>query len=251
MDQAVQQFEGTAVAGAEAHALPADPMVHLIERVVMDADLPMERVSAMFDLRERQMEKANEQAFNAAFAAAMAEMPVVPRSGLNKHSGQAYSTLNDLINTSRPVLSKHGLSLNWSKKTLGDGQIEVTAHVRHTLGHQITTSDQGARDSGKAMNPLQGGGSTETYLKRYTGFSILGLSSGDEIDDDGQAVDGGTITADQFIVLKEMLEKADANEERFLAHFKIKNLYDLPERRFGEADRLLSQQARAKSKAQA
>ena len=33
------------------------------------------------------------------------------------------------------------------------------------------------------MNALQGGGSTETYLKRYTGFSILGLSSGDEVED--------------------------------------------------------------------
>ena len=35
------------------------------------------------------------------------------------------------------------------------------------------------------MNALQGGGSTETYLKRYTGFAILGVSSGDEADDDG------------------------------------------------------------------
>lgn len=163
-----------------------DNMVSMIERVAMDPNLPIDRLTALMDMRERQMDKEAEQVFNQAFAAAMAEMPDIPKSGLNKHSGQKYSTLDDLIRTTRPVLARHGLSLNWQTSVAGN-DYSVTAIVRHAMGHSIETTLNGARDTGKQMNALQGGGSTETYLKRYTGFSILGLSSGDEVEDDGRA----------------------------------------------------------------
>lgn len=177
--------EVTKLPEARAEALPADPMISMIERVALSPDIPIERLTALMDMRERQMDKAAEQVFNQAFAAAMAEMPDVPRSGRNTHLKTRYSTLDDLIRATRPVLSKHGLSLNW--QTSIDGQnITVTATVRHAEGHSISDTRTGPRDTGKQMNALQGGGSTETYLKRYSGFSLLGLSSGDEADDDGK-----------------------------------------------------------------
>jgi hypothetical protein len=49
------------------HAV-GDQMLALIERVITNPDLPMERVKDMMDLRERQLAKEAEQAFNAAFA---------------------------------------------------------------------------------------------------------------------------------------------------------------------------------------
>jgi hypothetical protein len=88
------------------------------------------------------------------------------------------------------------------------------------------------------MNALQGGGSTETYLKRYSGFSILGLSSGDEVDDDGVGA-GGTITEGQYTALRDLCQKAGADEDKFLAYFKINHLGELPEKRYAEADRIL------------
>lgn len=179
----VAKIEQREVASAD------NQMITLIERVLTNPEVPMDRVSALMDLQERQMNKEAEQSFNAAFAAAMAEMPDIPRTGENKHLKRKYSTLDDLIRTARPVLSKHGLSLNW-QTGIDDGQIWVRAIVRHSLGHSIDTMQSGPRDKSGSMNPLQGGGSTETYLKRYTGFAILGVSSGDEVDDDGQAAGG-------------------------------------------------------------
>ena len=70
----------------QGHQLPADPMVSMIERVAMDPSLPVERLTALMDMRERQLNKEAEQVFNQAFAAAMAEMPDVPKSGKNNHS---------------------------------------------------------------------------------------------------------------------------------------------------------------------
>lgn len=220
-------------------ALPADPMVSMIERVAMDPNLPIERLTALMDMRERQMTKEAEQVFNQSFAAAMAEMPDVPRGGKNNHSGQKYSTLDDLIRTTRPVLARHGLSLNWQTEVNGN-EYAVTAIVRHSMGHSIQTRLSGARDNGKQMNQLQGGGSTETYLKRYTGFSILGLSSGDEVEDDGGSAGVATITAEQFVVLRDLIEATKTDEVKFhLAHGsrspETAQLHEFPARLFDTA----------------
>ena len=223
--------------------LPADPMVSMIERVAMQADLPIERLNALMDMRERQMAKEAEQVFNQSFAAAMAEMPDVKRSGNNKHLQTRYSTLDDLIRATRPVLSRHGLSLNW--QTTVDGQnITVTAVVRHAQGHSIQTTLTGPRDNGKQMNALQGGGSTETYLKRYSGFAILGLSSGDEEDDDGRAAGAGTISADQFRELQAMLEKAGSQEGMLLRIYGLDHLHEMPANLFSPAVSMLRQKIR-------
>lgn len=217
----------------------ADPMVAMIERVAMSPDVPVDRLSALMDMRERQMAKEAEQQFNRAFAAAMAEMPNVPRSGKNKHLNTSYSTLDDLIKTVRPVLSRHGLSMNW--QTSIDGPtINVTASVRHEAGHTISTTLSGPRDTGKQMNALQGGGSTETYLKRYSGFGILGLSSGDENDDDGRNLIGkDTINADQFVELTSLIEKAGVQDSIILTAYNLGALEEMPTASFDSAKRRL------------
>lgn len=227
--------------------LPADNMVSMIERVAMDPNIPVDRLTALMDMRERQMDKEAEQVFNQAFAAAMAEMPDIPKSGHNKHSGQRYSTLDDLIRTTRPVLARHGLSLNWQTSAQGN-DYSVTAIVRHAKGHSIQTTLTGARDSGKQMNALQGGGSTETYLKRYTGFSILGLSSGDEIEDDGQSVGGpATISAEQYVQLRDRAAEVGVDEAKICLAAGVSDLQLFPAKDFDAAMKRLSLTAKAKA----
>lgn len=230
--------------------LPADPMVNMIERVAMDPNLPIERLTALMDMRERQMNKEAEQVFNQAFAAAMAEMGDVKRSGHNKHLNVRYSTLDDLIHATRPVLSRHGLSLNW--QTAIDGQsIMVTAIVRHAQGHSIQTTLTGPRDNGKQMNQLQGGGSTETYLKRYSGFSILGLSSGDETDDDGKGADAATVNAEQYTILRDLIEGTGTDEGKFFLAYGFSDpqfsLTDFPASKFDAAKKQLERKKAQKN----
>ncbi len=230
-------------ANTQADVIANDPMVDMIERVAMNPDLPMERVTALMDMRERQMNKEAEQVFNQAFAAAMAEMPDVPRSGNNTHLKNKYSTLDDLIRTVRPVLSRHGLSLNWQANIESD-VIHVRAIVRHAQGHSISTDLSGPRDTGKAMNALQASGSTETYLKRYTGFGILGLSSGDEVDDDAQTASAKGLTAQQFKVLSDLITETKTDEATFHKAFGwkgdgIPDLTNFPVEKFDQAVSML------------
>ncbi|MDX1704600.1 MAG: ERF family protein [Altererythrobacter ishigakiensis] len=216
-----------------------DPMTQMIERVVMNPDLPMERVQAMFDLRERQMSKEAEQSFNEAFAAAMAEMPDVPRTGENKHLKRKYSTLDDLIRTARPVLARHGLSLNWQTGIEGQ-EVWVRVVVRHAMGHSIETTDTAPRDKSGSMNFIQGGGSTQSYLKRYTGFAILGLSSGDEVDDDGSSAGSGeSISEAQYHELRELMEGAQVSEEVVCTAERIQQLPELPAAAFDRVTKRL------------
>jgi hypothetical protein len=222
-----------------------DPMVNMIERVAMDPNLPIERLTALMDMRERQLNKEAEQVFNRSFAEAMAEMPDVKRTGHNKHLNVKYSTLDDLIHATRPVLSRHGLSLNWQSAINGDS-ITVTAIVRHAQGHSIQTTLSGPRDNGKQMNALQGGGSTETYLKRYTGFAILGLSSGDEADDDGQTATAATVSAEQYVALRDRAALAGVDEGKICLAAGVSDLHQFPASQFQSAMNRLQRNMEAK-----
>jgi hypothetical protein len=238
--------ENNVQAYSAPESLPVDPMIAMIERVALSADVPVERLTALMDMRERQMNKEAEQVFNQAFAAAMAEMPSIPKSGKNTHNKVAYSTLADLVSTTRPVLSRHGLSMNWQSAISG-GDITVTAIVRHAKGHSIQTTLSGPRDNGKQMNALQGGGSTETYLKRYTGFAILGLSSGDEVDDDGQTANAQTITADQYMALRSKADEAGVDEVKICLAAGVSDLHLFPASQFEAAMKRLDRNIAAKA----
>jgi hypothetical protein len=240
--------EVTKIAPKPAEVMPADPMVSMIERVAMDPNIPLDRMTALMDMRERQMNKEAEQVFNQAFSAAMAEMRDVPKSGKNNHTGQKYSTLDDLIRTTRPVLAGHGLSLNW-QTSINANEISVTAIVRHAMGHSIQTTLAGPRDTGKQMNTLQAGGSTETYLKRYSGFSILGLSSGDEVEDDGRGANTATVSAEQYTVLRDLIEDTSTDEAKFFLAYGAQNdLHQFPASKFqaakGQLERKKAQQVK-------
>ena len=230
--------------------LPADPMVSMIERVALDPNVPMERLSALMDMRERQMNKEAEQVFNKAFAAAMGAMRDVPKNGKNSHSGQTYSTLDDLIRTARPVLAEHGLSLNW-QTSINANEVSVTAIVRHAQGHSIQTTLTGPRDTGKQMNTLQGGGSTETYLKRYSGFSLLGLSSGDEHDDDGNSAiqNEKSVNPEQYIALRNRAEEAGVDESKICLAAGVPDLYSFPASQYDAAMKRLARNIEAKRNA--
>ena len=212
-DQSIKQ-------SPELSAPHDNPVMTLLERVLLDPNLPIERVTAIMDMQERQMNKMAEQAFNSAFAAAMADMTSMRKSG-NSNTG-CYSTLDDLVSASRPALSKHGLALNWKSTT--DGNVmTVTAIIRHKEGWREENSKSANIDAGKGpsstMNAIQASGSTETYLKRYTGFGILGMSSQDHEDDGASSAsknDLSTINEQQFLELKDLLEKANLDEETFL-----------------------------------
>lgn len=95
-----------------------------------------------------------------------------------------YAPLSEVINTTKPLLAKHGLSVLQSPS--GDGEhIIVTTLLMHSSGEWI----EGEPLVLKADKvTAQGAGSAITYGRRYGLSAILGISSED--DDDGNHATG-------------------------------------------------------------
>lgn len=169
---------------AQGPMLPADPMVSMIERIAMDPDADLQKLERMLQMREQHEAREAEKAFAAAFAAASAEFPTIPLNGKG-HNQKPYATLKDITAKTRPVLSEHGLALTFSID-VGESVV-VTAKLMHRQGHAETTSIALPRETSGSKNAVQAVGSSQTYGQRYTAQAILGLSLGDDTEDDGNA----------------------------------------------------------------
>lgn len=238
--------------------LPADPMITMIERVVMDPDADLAKLESMLDMKERMEDRAARRAFDAAIASAKADIPTIEKTGEvdythnGKRTNFKHETLSGIAAVVDPILSANGLSYRF-RSTQEDGNVVVTCIVAHREGYSEETTLRGSPDTSGSKNAYQAVGSAVTYLQRYTLKLALGLSAA--ADDDAQGVDmSGTISADQFTSLKELMDtrnvSRDKLEERMLKHFKIEHLEELPLKRYAEADTLLRQTPRKVDDAQ-
>ena len=100
-------------------------------------------------------------------------------TAVNPFFKSKYAPLNDVLNTIRPILSKHGLSVIQSPSSEGE-TISITTMLIHDSGEWIETLPLNLK-----MDKVtaQGAGSAITYARRYSLSAVLGISSED--DDDG------------------------------------------------------------------
>lgn len=182
--------------------------------------------------KELAAEKAR-NAFNEAVAAAKAEIPVVTKNAKG-HNGKTYANFAAYAAVVDPVIAKHGLRYRF--RTDQTDRITVTCVLSHKDGHSEENSLAGPADNSGSKNAIQAIGSTLTYLQRYTLIQALGLAASD--DDDGRSHGKSddqlrTITEDQQIAIREMIEASGADEKRFL---KIGNLERLSDMRAADFD---------------
>ena len=215
-----------------AETLPADPMVSMIERMATDPNSDLSKLERMLQMKEALDAQNAKAAFDAAFSKASAQFPDIPLRGENKHQKTRYALLKDILSGVRPILSAHGLALSFSTEVDKDF-VTVTAELSHEGGHSKRNSIPLPRDTGAGRNAVQAVGSSQTYGQRYTAQAILGLSLGDDTEDDGEGATGvQTISADQFIELRDLIEKAGITDDVVCQAEKITALHDLPAARF-------------------
>lgn len=115
----------------------------------------------------------------AALAAAQGEIENASKNSSNPHFKSKYADLAEILNTIRPVFSKHGLSLIQSPAY--DGSLaHVTTILAHSSGGYIT----GTASCVPAKSDGQGIGNATTYLRRYGAAAVGGIA---QEDDDGNA----------------------------------------------------------------
>jgi hypothetical protein len=119
-----------------------------------------------------------------ALAKAHAEISSIERDGKNPHFKSRYATLDQILESVRPVLAKNGLIIVQGSDDTSDDHkyIIVKSSVIHSSGQWIETSVQVP----VTKNDAHGLGSALTYGRRYSLGALLAIST-QEADDDGNA----------------------------------------------------------------
>lgn len=114
-----------------------------------------------------------------ALALAQGEIENASKNSQNPHFRSRYADLAEIINTVRPVFSKHGLAVVQAP-SYAEGLVSVTTLLTHKSGQWIMDT---ASAPASKLDP-QGVGSAVTYLRRYSLAAFAGIA---QEDDDGNA----------------------------------------------------------------
>lgn len=227
---------------------PADPMVSLIERLVLNPDADLDKLERMLALK-REHDRDNARiSFAGALAAARSKIPPIVKDATvdfttrdGKRTNYQHETLAGIAKVIDPILSEYGLSYRF-RTNQGSGGVQVTCIIAHAHGHSEETSLSCAPDGSGSKNAFQAVGSAVTYLQRYTLKAALGLSA--EMDDDGQSAAPrrnddvrqdkpaprqrpATIDADQFRQLQTKADEAGVPLERIADQYKVDRAEEL------------------------
>lgn len=115
-----------------------------------------------------------------ALSKAQAEFPAISKDAKNPFFKSNYATLDKVIETVKPILAKHGLAISQGNEATESGLI-VTTILMHISGEWIRSE----LSMPVVKNDPQGFGSTQSYGRRYSYASILGLAT--ESDDDANS----------------------------------------------------------------
>lgn len=108
------------------------------------------------------------------------------KTATNPHHNYNYTPLDEVMNTIKPVLKKHGLS--FIQNTWSEGEnIVVQTLLMHESGQWLESAPlslpghQVLKGGGKVWN-AQGAGSAITYGRRYQLSAVLGIASEEDTD---------------------------------------------------------------------
>lgn len=218
---------------------PITPMEMLNQAVERGADI--EVLTKLMDLQERWEANQARKAFDEAIANAKAEIGPVIRNTTG-HNGK-YADFAAIARTVDPHISKEGLSYRF-RSDQTEKTLTVTCILRHKAGHSEETTLTGPIDASGNKTPIQGIGSSATYLQRYTLVLALGLAAAH--DDDGNAARGAAADAtgeclsdDQLVKIRARLKQIAESEDRFLKYLKVERLEDVWASKFGEIMKIL------------
>jgi len=200
------------------------PLIALAERT----DLDPEKLEKLLDLHERHLEKQQESAFLGAMASFQGDCPTIVRKkkvefGKTKYD---YAPLDEIVETIRPYLTKHGFSYFFDTKTEGNF-LTVEATICHKDGFKKTFSYQSdSLHDDARMNSSQRRKSALTYSKRACLENALGLVTAGEDDDARRAIDK-PITEEQKKEINTLVKNTETKEYDFLKFLKVDDIQEL------------------------
>lgn len=120
-----------------------------------------------------------------------------------------------------PALLKVRITHRWKSADLPGGATRVTCYLRHELGYEEEgASLAGPADQSGGKNPIQGVGSSTSYLERYTFLASIGIVAAGRDDDGGS--EGMKVSEAIAATVSELLGCKDMEtlKEKYRAEYK-------------------------------
>lgn len=221
---------------------PDDAILALIERAARDPSVDIDKMERLFGMHERMKAKQAEEAYNAAMAAAQAELVPVVKNAKNSNTGKSYADLLAIAEQALPVVYANGFAVSVSEcesPTKRPGYIGAACEVSHAKGHgkryvfDIPIDDVGLKGNSN-KTAIQAYGSTLTYARRYAVCNIFNIAVR---DNDGNApaqkqADHGLISVEQLAKLEKLMIEYDVSVPDFCNFYEIGKVADVPARYF-------------------
>lgn len=150
----------------------------------------------------------------------------------NPFFNSKYAPLDEVINTIKEPLSKHGLSYIQMPNSEDGALVSITTMLLHESGEWIESDPLKLKND---KPTAQGSGSSITYARRYQLSAMLGIASED--DDDGNTATHGAsepkeskkITKEQAEEIRTLSKEKKISEEYICKFRKVSKFEDLQE----------------------
>lgn len=117
-----------------------------------------------------------------ALTKAQSEFEPVKRTVTNTFFGAKYATLDSVLASCIPILTKHALLVIQPIETLENGNCVLETRILHMSGEWLSSKVTIPQMQQKGANALQEFGIGITYMRRYMLSSLLGISTEDDND---------------------------------------------------------------------
>jgi len=243
------------VVEAREVAVASDPRAAILPllQAAVNQGIDVASLEKLTSLYERLADRRAAEEFGEALSRFQAECPVIRKDGLAKFATKAgsrveysYSRFETIVATIRPHLHRNGLSFSFDGALDGKA-VTATCTLRHLSGHSQTATFSAPVDTRNGMlSDAQQAAQTRSYCKRQALLEVLGIATGDEVDDDAvTGGDGGLISDEQALTLNDMIADSGADRAAFLRYMGVDSLADLPAARYTDAVRKLEAKRRS------
>lgn len=232
-----------------AHISESAAIFSIIERAARDPNVDIDKMQRLMEMRETEMARMAQKAFNEAMAAAQAEMPQVVRDAKNTQTSSLYAKYETISEAIQPIITKYGFSLTFSEgKPDKENHIRILCDVMHEDGHtkqyhaDVPFDNVGMKGNAN-KTATHAYGSTKSYGKRYLKCDIFDVAVKDA-DDDGNAASAPPperINEKQLEQLRNLISETQTDIKKFCELGKIEALPDMLARDFESAMRLLNE----------
>lgn len=252
MDQEIRTATSVTVAPAPLPAeAPATSLLTVIERASRDPSVDLDKMERLLKMHKEMLDGQKEDEFNAALAAAQAEMTVVSKDASNPQTRSKYASYAALDRGIRPAYTRHGFSVTFDTADV-DGKpdyIRVLAFVSragHTRRYHLDMPADGkGAKGGDVMTKTHATGSAVKYGRRYLLEMIFNIATG-ERDDDGNAASGERkfVSEEQLGRLNALADELAIDKIKFCRALGVDSLADIYANKFEDAVAMMERKRR-------